>query len=117
MAPDQAADLVRLNESERRVYDLLRDEDVLLRSQGVLRLAARVAGTKSHETNRLTDGRMDLARLVGSGPDAPTRMAAIRLLASTRCRPETRACDECPLAKWCVTRQAEPEPELEPVAS
>ncbi|MGZ4531352.1 MAG: DNA cytosine methyltransferase [Mycobacteriaceae bacterium] len=115
--PDEAADVVRLNESERRIYDLLRGQDVLLRSQGVLRLAARVAGTKSNETNRLTDGRMDLARLVGSGPDAPTRMAAIRLLAATRCRPDTRQCEECPLAKWCVTRQAEPKPELERVAS
>ena len=103
--PDQVPDLVRLNESERRVYDMLRGEDVLLRSQSVLRLAARVAGSRSHESNRLTDGRMDLARLVGSGEDAATRMAAIRLLAETCCGAERRVCSACPLATWCMSRQ------------
>jgi DNA (cytosine-5)-methyltransferase 1 len=103
--PDQVADLVGLNESERRVYDMLRGKDVLLRSQSVLRLAARVAGSRSHESNRLTDGRMDLARLVGGGEDAATRMAAIRLLAETCCGAERRVCSACPLATWCVSRQ------------
>lgn len=107
--PESAPEMVRLKESERRIYDLLRGDDLLLRSQGVLRLAARVLGTKSHESNRLTDGRMDLARLVGSGPDAPTRMAAIRVLAATHCGVERRQCSECPLAAWCATRQAEPD--------
>ena len=106
--PDSPPDTIRLNESERYIYDLLRGEDLLLRSQGVLRVAARVLGTKSHEFNRLTDGRMDLARLVGSGSEAPTRMAAIRLLASTRCGVERRDCAGCPLASWCAANQAEP---------
>ena len=105
--PDDVSAHVRLNESERRIYDMLRGEDVLLRSQSVLRLAARVAGSRSHESNRLTDGRMDLARLVGSGKDAATRMAAIRLLAETRCGVERRICEECPLAAWCVARQGD----------
>lgn len=105
--PDQVPSLVRLNENERRVYDMLRGEGVLLRSQNVLRLAARVAGSKSDKSNRLTDGRMDLARLVGSGEHAATRMAAIRLLADTCCGSERRVCAACPLATWCVTRQAD----------
>ncbi|MDR6174293.1 DNA (cytosine-5)-methyltransferase 1 [Nocardioides zeae] len=105
--PDEPAEIVRLNASERRIYDMLRGSDVLLRSQGVLRLAARVAGTSSHETNRLTEGRMDVARLVGSGSEAPTRMAAIRLLAATTCLPNRRDCGACPLATWCLTHRAE----------
>lgn len=105
--PERIPEMIRLKDSERRLYDLLRGEDLLLRSQGVLRLAARVLGTKSDESNRLTDGRMDLARLVGSGPNAPTRMAAIRALALTYCGVERRQCAECPLAAWCTTRQAE----------
>ena len=109
-SPEEAANLARITTSERRVYDMLRGEDLLLRSQGVLRVAARVAGTKSHETNRLTDGRMDLARLVGGGSEAPTRMAAVRLLASTHCLPDRRSCQDCPLATWCVTRQSEVGP-------
>jgi len=107
--PDEPAEIVRLNASERRVYDLLRGRDVLLRSQSVLRLSARVAGTTSHESNRLTEGRMDLARLVGSGPDAPTRMAAIRLLAVTTCVADRRDCDACPLAAWCHSRKSGPD--------
>lgn len=103
--PDQVPELVRLSENERRVYDMLRGRDVLLRSQSVLRLAARVAGSRSHKSNRLTDGRMDLARLVGSGEDAATRMAAIRLLAETSCGAEHRVCSACPLAAWCVSHQ------------
>lgn len=105
--PDGAAVAARLNDSERRVYRMLRGEDVLLRSQSVLRLAARVAGTQSNEHNRLTEGRMDLAKLVGGGEDAATRMAAIRVLAATRCGTDRRICDGCPLAKWCATRQRE----------
>lgn len=107
-APDEAANAIRLGDGESRVYSMLRGNDVLLRSQGVLRVAALVLGTKSHESNRLTDGRMDLARLVGSGPDAPSRMAAIRLLAVTHCGVRRRECGECPLADVCAARQEEP---------
>lgn len=102
---DGVSEAARLNESERRVYRMLRGEDVLLRSQSVLRLAARVAGSRSDTHNRLTEGRMDLARLVGAGEDTAMRMAAIRVLAATRCGPDRRICDGCPLAEWCATRQ------------
>lgn len=105
--PDEAALVAGLNDKERQVFELLQGKDVVLRSQGVLRLSARVAGRNSHEVNRGTDGRLDLARLVGSGQDAAIRMAAIRLLASTRCTSERQDCDGCPLAAWCVTRQTE----------
>lgn len=105
--PDGLAETVRLNDSEHRVYRMLRGEDVLLRSQSVLRLAARVAGSQSDERNRLTEGRMDLAKLVGGGEDAAVRMAAIRVLAATRCGHDRRICDGCPLAVWCATRQRE----------
>ena len=77
--------LIGLKPAESEIYALLSGDDVLLTSQGVLRVAARVAGTNSHQLNRLTDGRIDLARLVGSGEDAALRMAALRLLAATRC--------------------------------
>jgi len=107
--PDGVAETARLNDSERRVYRMLRGGDVLLRSQGVLRIAARVAGSQSDEYNRLTEGRMDLARLVGGDEDGALRMAAIRVLATTRCGPDRRICDGCPLAKWCATHQRDIE--------
>lgn len=106
--PERVPEVVRLKESERRIYDLLRGDDLLLRSQGVLRVAARVLGTESNVSNQLTDGRVDLARLVGSGADAPIRMAGIRMIASTHCAVERRHCAECPLAAWCTARETRP---------
>lgn len=104
--PDSAPGLVRLDDGERRVYDMLRGKDVMLRSQSVLRLASRLLGTNSHASNRLTDGRIDLARLVGGGPEAAARMAAIRLLAATHCGADLAGCGECPLGDWCAARQS-----------
>lgn len=104
--PDSAAELARLGDGERRVYDMLRGKDVMLRSQSVLRLASRILGTNSYVSNRLTDGRIDLARLVGAGPEAPSRMAAIRLLAATNCGADLPECTKCPLAGWCLAGQS-----------
>ena len=103
--PDLLPATIGLKPAETHVYALLRGQDVLLRSQGVLRVAARVAGSNSDETNRLTDGRIDLARLVGSGEDAALRMAGLRLLAATHCRVVVSDCGRCPLAAWCQTAQ------------
>ena len=107
LEPTEVAVAVGLKPAESQIYTLLCDEDVLLTSQGVLRVAARVAGSNSHESNRLTDGRIDLARLVGSGEDSPLRMAALRLLAATRCGVHATACSGCPLADWCRSAQDE----------
>lgn len=106
LEPTTVAAIVGLKPAESEIYALLCGDDVLLRSQGVLRVAARVNGTKSHESNRLTDGRIDLARLVGSGEGAPLRMGALRLLAATRCGVHVAVCKGCPLADWCDNAQA-----------
>ena len=103
--PEGLPDLVGLKPAERQIFLMLQGHDVLLRSQPVLRVAARVAGSKSDETNRLTDGRIDLSRLVGSGDDAPLRMAALRVIGTTVCKAEQVACATCPLAAWCSTAQ------------
>jgi DNA (cytosine-5)-methyltransferase 1 len=103
--PETVIRVVGLKPAESQIYAVLNGEDVLLRSQGVLRVAARVAGTKSHESNRLTDGRIDLARLVGSGHDAPLRMGALRLIAATRCGINVSKCSGCPIATWCAAAQ------------
>ncbi|TWH73621.1 DNA cytosine methyltransferase [Modestobacter roseus] len=105
VAPESVPQLIALTPAERQVFALLRGEDLLLRSQGVLRVAARVAGSTSHETNRLSDGRIDLARLVGGGEDAALRMAGLRLLAATRCKKELSDCSDCPLVAACQTAQ------------
>ncbi|MGW5364474.1 DNA cytosine methyltransferase [Actinopolymorpha pittospori] len=108
LEPARLRELAGLKPAEERIFAILQDDDVLLRSQSVLRLAARVAGSNSDETNRLTDGRIDVSRLVGGGQDAPLRMGAIRLLAATHCKVEESEseCSSCPLAPWCQTARS-----------
>jgi DNA (cytosine-5)-methyltransferase 1 len=53
LEPTTVATIVGLKPAESQIYALLCGNDVLLRSQGVLRVAARVNGTKSHKSNRL----------------------------------------------------------------
>lgn len=100
--PDQLVDQLDMKPAEERTFRLLVGEDVLLASQGSLRVAARVVGSKSDMTNKLSDGRVDLARLVGAGPDAPLRAAALRLLGNTVCKALGALCTDCPLRQQCV---------------
>lgn len=103
LAPGSLPALVPLNVREQQLFRLLMGEDVMLRGQGPLRVAARISGTESAQQNRGTDGRVDLARLVGSGPEAPLRMAGIRLLAATACGTTKSDCLACPMRAWCQT--------------
>lgn len=105
--PAALAEAVSLKPAELQVFSMLLGDDVLLRSQGPMRVAARVSGTNSADVNRLTDGRVDMARLVGSGDDATLRMAALRLLSFTNCKVDERNCSQCPLAAWCHGRELE----------
>jgi DNA (cytosine-5)-methyltransferase 1 len=97
---------LKLRKSEADLFRLLNGEDLMLDGQAGFRVAARVAGTQTDTKNRLTDGRIDLARLVGAGPGAPLRMASIRLIGANLCRAENPACGLCPLQKWCASAQS-----------
>ena len=108
--PDELAEELRLLPAETALLRLLSGQDVMLTSQPSLRVAARVAGSKSGKVNRLTDGRVDLARLVGAGSEAPLRMAALRVIGMTLCLPSERHCDRCPLAQWCSSTPSRPGP-------
>ncbi|OHV66835.1 DNA cytosine methyltransferase [Pseudofrankia sp. BMG5.36] len=123
--PKDAGDvikLLKLRPTEAKVFKLLRGYDVLVAGASTIRVAARFLGTRPEEQieqNPLTDGRIDLSRLVGTGeqetgrpaetvdePDrlvmrgeeAPLRMAAIRHLGMTVCESTTPNCAACPLA-------------------
>lgn len=100
--PDELAGSLALKPAQERMFRLLSGQDIFLDNQAVLRVAARVAGSNSHRVNRLSDGRVDLARLVGAGDDAPLRTAALKLLGSTLCRESTARCDQCPLRRHCA---------------
>ncbi|MCE6999972.1 DNA cytosine methyltransferase [Saccharothrix sp. S26] len=106
--PDQLVEQLAMKAAEERTFRLLAGEDVLLASQATLRVAARVAGSESDKTNRMSDGRGDLARLVGAGPDAPLRAAALRLLGSTVCKAPSTLCADCPLRQQCIGSSGQP---------
>ncbi|GLZ43610.1 DNA cytosine methyltransferase [Actinokineospora sp. NBRC 105648] len=98
-------DLLDLKPKQVATLRLLAGDDVLLSGDPVLRVAARVLDTRSDKTNSLTDGRVDLARLVGGGTDAPLRMAAIRLISQLYCVKNNPVCGQCPLASKCAFAQ------------
>ena len=92
--------------AEDKTFRLLCGQDVLLTSQSAIRVASRVTASQSSSKNRLSDGRVDLARLVGSGNEAPLRMAALHILGTRVCRSTEPRCGDCPIAPWCATAAA-----------
>lgn len=91
-----------LRPAEERLYSLLvGDQDLLLVTQGAIRVAARLNNSDSDRTNRLSDGRVNLVRVVGAS-DGPLRMAALRVIGSTQCTARSPYCTECPLSKHCT---------------
>ena len=82
-------------------------EEPVLVARGVLRVAARFTGEPTLERrNRMSDGRLAVARMIGYGPNARDAQLALIELATAICRPEAPACSSCPLANTCVDRRA-----------
>ncbi|MCX2729420.1 DNA cytosine methyltransferase [Saccharopolyspora sp. NFXS83] len=105
--PDDLPDVLGLRPGQTALLRLLVGEDVLLTTNPVLRVSARVLGTRSDQANTLTDGRVDLARLVGGGERAPLRMAAVRLVGQLYCTRLNPMCGQCPLSRNCVYARKE----------
>nr|MDT0663804.1 hypothetical protein [Micromonospora sp. DSM 115978] len=101
--PEATVEAIGLRPAESAVFRLLRSVDVLVTSAAAVRVAARVAGTDANLRNVLTAGRIDLARLVGTGDEAPMRMAAIRHLGLTICTSSVPSCQSCPIASACAS--------------
>ncbi|MFF7649145.1 DNA cytosine methyltransferase [Streptomyces sp. NPDC007983] len=96
-----------LKPAELALFRLLAGGDIMLVNQSALRVAARVQQNQSHLTNRLTEGRLNLIKLLGAGRDAPVRMAAIRYIGENLCREKQPFCGSCPLSDYCPTRPRE----------
>ena len=103
----QVPELLGLKPNEASLYRLLINEDLLLAGQGPVRVAARVNGSEEPKKNQLSDGRVNLAKLVGAGEDAPLRMAAIRLIGMSMCREKDPLCVSCPLRERCMEYERE----------
>ncbi|MFI8204859.1 DNA (cytosine-5-)-methyltransferase [Streptomyces sp. NPDC085937] len=97
---------LEMKPAESALYRLLIDDDLLWVGQSALRVAARLHDSDSDRTNRLSDGRVHLVKLVGAGEKAPLRMAALRLIGSTLCIAKDPLCDQCPLSQYCAGRDS-----------
>lgn len=77
-------------------------EPVLARA-GMLRVAARFTGEDVDVRNKLTDGRLAVARLIGDGGDARDAQLGVVEIAAAVCRSADPLCDVCPLSIWCAS--------------
>jgi DNA (cytosine-5)-methyltransferase 1 len=79
-------------------------EEPVLSGRGVLRVAARFTGEQTLERkNRMSDGRLAVARMIGYGDDSRDAHLGLIELAAALCRPDNRACDVCPLTESCAS--------------
>lgn len=93
---------VSLNPGEAdRFACLAFGSDVLLTTTAPMRVAARVTGRPVDKIDRLTDGRLALAEIVGGGAKAASRMAAVAALGRAVCVADQPECGSCPLAMLC----------------
>ena len=76
-------------------------EEPVIISKGILRVAANFTGMIVHRRNRMSDGRIAVARMIGYGPLARTAHLALMELSNTLCRPADPLCGSCPLAGLC----------------
>jgi DNA (cytosine-5)-methyltransferase 1 len=85
-------------------------EEPVLVTKGVLRVAARFSGNPVGTRNRLTDGRLEVARMIGIDTDARSAHLGLIDLANTLCRPQEPVCQACPLSKKCVEAKIQSPP-------
>lgn len=76
-------------------------EEPVLVTKGVLRVADRFTGEVVERRNRLTDGRLAVARMIGDDADARSAHLGLIELANSLCRPVDPACPQCPLQQLC----------------
>jgi DNA (cytosine-5)-methyltransferase 1 len=87
-------------------------EEPVLVTKGALRVARRFTGEIVDRQNRLSDGRLAVARMVGYGSDARRAHLGLVEVANSLCRPSNPDCGRCPLAAWCdaAIRPGPPSP-------
>ncbi|TQJ20583.1 DNA (cytosine-5)-methyltransferase 1 [Micromonospora sp. A202] len=89
-------------------YSEEESEEPVLVTKGVLRVAARFSGDPVDRRNRLTDGRLEIARMIGGDSDARRAHLGLVELANSLCRPVEPGCNACPLQKLCSESRADP---------
>jgi DNA (cytosine-5)-methyltransferase 1 len=94
------------------------NEDPVIAQFGVLRVAARYHGEIVDRHNRLTDGRLAIARMIGGEDTSHGAHLALIELANGICGPEAPQCGLCPLVSDCAEARSRPvQPTLDLVGS
>jgi DNA (cytosine-5)-methyltransferase 1 len=105
-------------------------EDPLIVGNALLRVAARFQGGMVDRQNRMSDGRLAIARMIGGDDASHTAHLALIELSAGVCAPSEPECGACPLEPWCVeaarhpvqrrlpltNRGSQPSPEQPPAA-
>jgi DNA (cytosine-5)-methyltransferase 1 len=79
-------------------------EEPVIAGRGLLRVARRFFGDEQilDRQNRLTDGRIAVARMIGGADSAREAHLGLIELAASVCTTGTPACSECPLRRSCM---------------
>jgi DNA (cytosine-5)-methyltransferase 1 len=72
----------------------------------ILRVTARVTGDNVDQRNRSTDGRIAVARMIGTGENTRSAFLGLVELGRSLCRTQNPICQECPLKQVCVSGSA-----------
>lgn len=77
-------------------------EDPVIVNQAVLRVAARYQGTSVDQRNKLSDGRLAVAAMIGGDDLSHEAHLALLEIGQTVCGPGKTDCAHCPLEPDCV---------------
>lgn len=83
-------------------------EDPVLAGYGILRVAARFQGDDVDRHNRLSDGRLAIARMIGGDENSHQAHLALIELANRICLPQRADCCLCPLEDLCAEASRRP---------
>ncbi len=78
-------------------------EEPVSGARGALRVAARFTGDSVDRRNRLTEGRLATARMIGDGSHSRRAHLGLIELAASLCRPTEPVCVDCPLTNICAS--------------
>ena len=97
--------ILELSSPEIRALD--RSEEPVIVAKGVLRVTSRFQGVDTESRNKMSDGRISIARILGLSEDSQQAHLALFELGRTVCLSEGPRCGLCPLQKWCNAAKTE----------
>jgi DNA (cytosine-5)-methyltransferase 1 len=78
-----------------------KSEEPVIVAKGILRITTRFQGMDTESRNKLSEGRLSIARMLGMNEHARAAHLALFELSRTVCTIENPACDICPLRRKC----------------